>query len=169
MFHCFFLLFLGEKEIEKEQGVLKEPTNHYSFIGQGVTDFKTPKRITYQVAKLNGNGAFNAESGMFVAPEKGIYYFAFNSQRLSKYYSKAEHFSMRIVKWDSDYRTSEDLAEVSLSYDYTDYSMFPISMQATAQLEKGDRAGVFLVKGHLANHATCDTTFTGFLIQKLTK
>ncbi len=123
--------------------------------------------MDYHVAKLTGNNAFDRRTGYYQASVKGIYYFAFNGLRVSRYYSGTEHFGMKIKKWDfeSGYRRSEDLAEVFLSYNYNDYSVFPISMHATAQLEKGDRVAVYLEKGHLANHSRIATTFTGFLVQ----
>ena len=163
---AFSFFFIGDKEIEKEQGVLKESTDRYSFIGQGVADLTTAGRITYHDAKLNGNGAFDRRTGFFTAPVKGIYYFAFNGLGVSNNHSGTEDFSIKIRSLDS-HGDSQDLAEVFLSYNYNGYSVFPISMHATAQLEKGDWVGVYLAKGKLAGHSTIATTFTGFLVQMM--
>ncbi len=139
-------------------------------MGKGSTDvIGTNRAITYDIAKLDGNGAFDPKSGIFTAPVKGMYYFSFSGQRETQYKSGSPKFTAKLVKGRSPNDANPDiLAEGHINYNYRDDSFFQVSVQATVLLEKGEGVWVKLLHGLLRDQNTAHTTtFTGFLIQKV--
>ena len=170
-----------DEKIQTLGTVIQEKTRSYAFVAHRTSNFKLKDgNINYEAAYLNADGAFNADTGFFTAPVKGIYFFSFNGLVLPVYTSKRTKFLAQMVekKFIDGKRTyvagamidTSSNVEVHLIPNSMKTSYISVSMHASVLLNKGDSVGVQLVDGWL--HAPVDgragsrmNTFTGFLVE----
>jgi len=111
------------------------------------TDSTTLGTILYEKAILNIGNAFNMQTGKFIAPKQGVYYFAFTLCTTMNSQAKIMHNAIETATLDSCTNTDR--------HDATG--------QATLELKSGDVVYTDLTLGNLAY----TTHFTGYLLQEL--
>ena len=126
--------------------------------------YKENTIITFNGTSLNIGNVFNATTGIFTAPVKGLYYFFFSCMKHWSFTS----VTIRLMHNGAEVSTKHLRAQLNGATGPGDNYLF-LDIQATLSLNVNDTVYIVLVKGAIsdmdANWLSRATTFTGFLIQ----
>ena len=108
-------------------------------------------QVPFEVVVLNTGAAYDSNSGQFIAPTSGIYYFSFSGSPVNSIVS----VSLRL--------NNEEVATTTTTVS----TVTPITLSATLSLNASDTVALWLESGGLAGmHNKHVTYFSGFLLQE---
>lgn len=144
----------------------------YFYVQKTVVVDKTGAPIPFEIAQVNIGGAMNLGSGIFTAPRAGTYYFSFSA--VARFPAKTSYVGLGVLlllNGRSDYSNWKALTTVSDVNTDVELQWTPITLQATLDLQAGDRVWLELWNASpgcvLYNFDSRPYThFTGWLLEE---
>lgn len=120
-------------------------------------------RIPFEFMRLNIGGAMDASSGIFTAPRKGIYSFAFTGSGV--YPTSSSYDTLRIILV-----LNSNTVGFGITHTQDDGSYHTISLHSTLELQEGDQVWISIHSTATGAYLYDDnghfTHFTGHLLQE---
>lgn len=154
-----------------KQGVYYDCANHFGhFIGfkirkphfsespinfyvQRTSPFsKENSIITFQLERINDGGAMNLESGIFIAPKNGSYYFSLSGIKDNSLHDVSINLRLN----------GKNIGRAACGSMYSYWCTF--SLQSTLKLNKGDMIDLYLITGTFFDDSDHWTHFVGFFV-----